>query len=72
MLSRLEHNGGSHWSLAVKINDGSATVDVDISDQVKYQYTFIMHSCFRMCPCWEKILALLKLFVENSVQVFFW
>ena len=34
MLSRLEHNGGSHWSLAVKINDGSAAVDVDISDQV--------------------------------------
>ena len=35
MLSRLEHNHGSHWSLTVKINDGSAAVDVDISDQVR-------------------------------------
>ena len=36
MLSRLDNNGGSHWSLAAKINDGSAAVDVDISDQVFY------------------------------------
>ena len=32
--NRLENNNGSHWSLLVKINDGSATADVEVSDQV--------------------------------------
>ena len=34
LLSRLETNDGKFWSLLVKINDGTATLDVVISDQV--------------------------------------
>ena len=34
LLSRLEANDGKFWSLLVKINDGTATMDVVISDQV--------------------------------------
>jgi len=34
LLGRLEANEGKFWSLLVKINDGTATMDVTISDQV--------------------------------------
>jgi len=34
LLGRLEANDGKFWSLLVKINDGTATMDVVISDQV--------------------------------------
>ena len=34
LLSRLEANEGTFWSLLVKINDGTAALDVVISDQV--------------------------------------
>jgi len=36
LLGRLEANEGRFWSLLVKINDGTATLDVVISDQVYY------------------------------------
>jgi len=34
LLSRLETNDGRFWSLLVKVNDSTATVDAIISDQV--------------------------------------
>ncbi|KAM7539122.1 hypothetical protein Aperf_G00000057186 [Anoplocephala perfoliata] len=32
--SRLEHHEGTHWSLTVRLSDGTATVDADIEDEL--------------------------------------
>jgi len=34
LMSRLENNLGARWSLKVKINDGTASLDVQLSDEV--------------------------------------
>ena len=34
VVGKIDHHNGTFWSLPVKINDGSATIDVDLSDQV--------------------------------------
>jgi hypothetical protein len=34
LLSRLEHNNGQFWSLLAKINDGTATLDVNIGNEM--------------------------------------
>ncbi|XP_074650576.1 recQ-mediated genome instability protein 1-like isoform X2 [Tubulanus polymorphus] len=33
LTGKLEFNSGQYWSLSAKINDGTASVDVDLSDQ---------------------------------------
>ena len=43
LVGRLESNEGKFWSLLVKINDGTATMDVVISDQVGFCYTPVKH-----------------------------
>ncbi|KAM3174546.1 hypothetical protein ACTXT7_010312 [Hymenolepis weldensis] len=32
--SRLEHHEGTHWSLTVRLSDGTATVDADVEDDL--------------------------------------
>lgn len=44
LLGRLEANEGKFWSLLVKINDGTATVDVVISDQVCHSTHILMYT----------------------------
>ena len=34
LVSKLDHGGGSRWSLRVKLNDGSAVMDCDLANEV--------------------------------------
>ncbi|RUS90845.1 hypothetical protein EGW08_001352 [Elysia chlorotica] len=34
LITKLCSNNGSHWSLACKVNDGSTSLDVDISNGI--------------------------------------
>ena len=34
LVSKLDHGGGSKWSLRVKLNDGSAVMDCDLANEV--------------------------------------
>ncbi|KAK2143564.1 hypothetical protein LSH36_831g00041 [Paralvinella palmiformis] len=49
LIGRLEHNGGEHWSLTVKLNDGTASRDVDLSDDFLTRLIgFSAHKCHAM------------------------
>lgn len=44
LVSRLDPSSGS-WRLPVKINDGTASLDVDIHDQVRLVLVFSVGLC---------------------------
>lgn len=57
LLSKLESNNGSHWSLMVRVNDGSASMDVDLSNQVSGRQSTCGMRPFRSYGSFDFMLA---------------